>query len=881
MIRLLVIIEALALLAGTWYLWRRSRSSPPGRARDFAVFVLALALHALVNLVGGVGIEGFQGTDAARSLNTAAAALLLVQVARTLLLYWAAYAWLRVVRPRLVRSWRGFFLLFCLVLVALAPGGSVAFGILMIIPVLRLGWTKRIHGWGRVAMVIALAGLTVALLTTYGVSVSGEGMGTLQTRIGGGDTLTEVEGELPGFAAAMVRLARPWEHAMSVLLVVLRLQVFLGLFQLLVIPVRLRGLSIKRRFTVTLAMYRFIPGTLALIFMVLIAYLAIGLHRASAVRSTFEDTLERGMHAADVLAGRPPATAFAAPEGLGRSARAFAVVRNLEWTTVESDSVDSEGWTGGMRAASVGTPDAVRERNLFAEVTVDSAAGVVAVGGRVYLRAARVARSGPGNGAVGAEVFVPVDSTYLMPIARDIQSDIHIEVSPRLFLGESQVTVVGEDAPGWTDSTFAVSARLSPESGGGGWRDHRFYLARTFLPVGNWLAAPGGDEPIGAIQLQLHTTPVMLYDSLTGSEFAITSQVFALVILVLIALLFIVVELSAVRTGRSIVQGIVSDVKTLTVAARKFGEGDLSQRVDLPGKDEMGQLAATFNSMAENIEQHQEVLREKERLEADLALARDIQQRMLPQSPPVIPGLDVAGLSIPSREVGGDLFYFLPVEGGRLGLTIGDVSGKSVPAALLMSNVLAALKSEARIVEAEDEILVHLNRLIVEQVEPGRFVTFFYGVVDPGKGSLRYACAGHNPPLLMRGNGETAWLEEAGVPLGVVDDSTYVPAEVTLDPGDVLVLYSDGVTEAQRISAAPGEDGEGDDDGAPAPATRTEFFDEERLAAAVREARHRSATAIVSHVMDAIRAFTGGAEQSDDVTLVVVRMTGPVEPPLK
>ena len=132
-----------------------------------------------------------------------------------------------------------------------------------------------------------------------------------------------------------------------------------------------------------------------------------------------------------------------------------------------------------------------------------------------------------------------------------------------------------------------------------------------------------------------------------------------------------------------IIQGIVSDVKELSVSAKKFGEGDLKHRVALSGTDEMGQLASTFNTMASNIEKHQEVLIEKERLEADLALARDIQQRMLPQTAPVIPGLDVAGLSIPSREVGGDLFYFLPVANGRLGLTIGDVSGKSVPAALL------------------------------------------------------------------------------------------------------------------------------------------------------------------------------------------------------
>jgi len=260
------------------------------------------------------------------------------------------------------------------------------------------------------------------------------------------------------------------------------------------------------------------------------------------------------------------------------------------------------------------------------------------------------------------------------------------------------------------------------------------------------------------------------------------------------------------------------------------------------------------------------VLLEKERLEADLALARDIQQRMLPQSPPSIPGLDVAGLSIPSREVGGDLFYFLPLANGRLGLTIGDVSGKSVPAALLMSNVLAALKSEARIVDNEDEILNHLNRLIAEQVDLEQFVTFFYGVVNPAAQTLRYACAGHNPPLVMRPSGEAEWLKEAGRPLGIFAESTYKPVEAALQPGDVLVLYSDGVTEAVRATEAPQED---DDSSPPG---ESEFFDEDRLETAVRDARDKSATEIISYIMDAIRTFTEGAEQSDDLTIVVVRV---------
>ncbi|MCK4773667.1 MAG: SpoIIE family protein phosphatase, partial [Candidatus Krumholzibacteria bacterium] len=456
----------------------------------------------------------------------------------------------------------------------------------------------------------------------------------------------------------------------------------------------------------------------------------------------------------------------------------------------------------------------------------------------------------------------PVDTLYVARIANKIQSDVRIDVSPSIHItsGSGVSIDMGDEEDqadsetSWADSVFTVAAPFVRDSEHDDFWERTFYLSRAFIPMGNWLVSLKENVRVGAVQLILSTSPRGLFESLTGSARSVAAQAFAIFILGTIGLLFLVVELSAVRTGRGIIKGIVTDVKGLSLAAKKFGEGDLQHRVELSGKDEMGQLASTFNTMAANIEKHQEVLLEKERLEADLALARDIQQRMLPQSPPSIPGLDVAGLSIPSREVGGDLFYFLPLADGRLGLTIGDVSGKSVPAALLMSNVLAALKSEARIVDNEDEILNHLNRLIAEQVDLEQFVTFFYGVVNPAARTLRYACAGHNPPLLMRHSGAAEWLKEAGKPLGIFAESTYEPVEAALEPDDVLVLYSDGVTEAARATEKPA----GDDE----PPGESEFFDEHRLETAVRDVRDKSATEIIGHVMDTIRGFTAGAEQS-------------------
>ncbi len=876
------ILGSLALIVAAFLLWRRTRVAEPHRGRNLVFVILALGLQFGLFLLAESIIDGFQGGDNPTEPTTPVVlGIGAIQILRTLLLAWAVRSWLLAVRPRLARSWRGVLILLCLIATTFVPDFTVVFAILLVLPLWRLKWTAGVHGWGRVGLVILLGLLAFFLFRQPDIATpDGE---LVQAVFDDDRSLTPLQVDLPQSAAALVYLLRPWSHAIRVMLVLLHVQVIIGFLHLLLAPVRLRGLSLKRRFTVAFAMYRLIPGTLALIFMVLIVYMGIGLHRASVARQTFERTLDEGMRTVEILLSSLPATPDLgdlqpAMRSTDRweahpSDRVFAVIRQLEWTTIKRDTASAaeagvEQWVTRSLVSSDETPEAILGSNFFADIPGDSAIGLMQTDGSLYLRAARVHHA-DGRGT-GAEVFVVVDSLYIARIADKIQSDVRIDVSPNIHITSGSglsIELSDEEDPAdiemsWADSAFTVAAPFEGDLKHDSLWERTYYLARTYIPMGNWLVPLEKNVRIGAVQLKLSTSPRGLFESLTNSTISIASQAFAIFVFLTIGLLFLIVELSAVRTGRGIIKGIVTDVKGLSEAAKKFGEGDLRHRVALSGKDEMGQLASTFNTMAANIEKHQEVLLEKERLEADLALARDIQQRMLPQSPPSIPGLDVAGLSIPSREVGGDLFYFLPLSNGRLGLTIGDVSGKSVPAALLMSNVLAALKSEARIVDNEDEILNHLNRLIAEQVDLEQFVTFFYGVVDPTNRTLRYACAGHNPPLLMRHSGDAEWLTEAGKPLGIFAESTYEPVEAALEPGDVLVLYSDGVTEAARATEKTADDDE--------PPGETEFFDEHRLESAVRDVRDKSATEIISHIMDAVRTFTAGAEQSDDLTIVVV-----------
>jgi serine phosphatase RsbU (regulator of sigma subunit) len=813
--------------------------------------------------------------EVSNRLTSAAWGLWAIQLARAALLIAALAAWLRIVKPRLARSWRGVLLAIALIIIALLPEVPFVGSLLIAVVLLRLKWTGTVFGWRRLVAFVS----TLILVVLVHVHVDfGDPYGDtadFHVNISDDPMINVLGDDLPETAARIARLTQPWDTVIRVGHRLVGWQLLIACLQFLVFPIRLRGISLKRRFTVTMILYRVIPGLLGFAAVVLGIYFGFGLHKTRVAQEAFAATLDRNLHAAGQIVGAATDAGWPGPAGddairaaftdarrwTPRGETTYFVLKSVGLTSGTADSTAAaavEVDTVLSAVASPGTPERFLRTDLYRAGAVDSVSGLAVADTVLYLVAARAARSS--GRAVVAEVYSQLDAVYLRRIADLVHTDVRFRAIPNMFIGESQVTVGGEDQ--WADSSFVVEARdpsaAAEETDGAGlWRGTRF-LARAYVPISDWGAPLEGVS--GAAELTLRVSPERLLSGIVSNKLIFSSNAIAVLIFLTILVLFLIAEYSAARTGRSIIRGILDDVKGLAEAARRFGEGDLSHRIEVRGKDELGSLSDSFNTMAENIEENQELLLEKERLEADLALARDIQQRMLPQSSPVLPGLDVAGISLPSREVGGDLFYFLPVSRGRLGLTIGDVSGKSVPAALLMSNVLAALKTEARLVDNEDEILTHLNRLIVEQVEPGRFVTFFYGVVDRAQMRLSYACAGHNPPLVVKTDGSTNWLREAGLPLGVLPENTYVPAEVPLEAGDVLVLYSDGVTEAERpISGAA----EGDE---------PEFFDDRRLEESVRNARDRSASETVQAVVDAVREFTGGAELSDDLTLVVVKI---------
>jgi serine phosphatase RsbU (regulator of sigma subunit) len=245
-------------------------------------------------------------------------------------------------------------------------------------------------------------------------------------------------------------------------------------------------------------------------------------------------------------------------------------------------------------------------------------------------------------------------------------------------------------------------------------------------------------------------------------------------------------------------------------------------------------------------------LLDRRRLEKELAIAREIQASFLPKRAPDVPGFDLAGATQPHDEVGGDYFDFIRVSDSRLGIAIADVSGKGIPAALIMAGFRMSLLAEIRNEFTMRAVMRKVNSLLHESTERDKFVTLFYGVLDWKNRSLSFSNAGHNPPLLLRADGRVQYLLEGGVALGVLPDARYEERPVALQPGDVLLLYTDGVSEAESPTG--------------------EQFGTRRLEQCLKRVAGGTAHEILKGVVDEVTAYAGEHGVSDDLTLVVVKV---------
>jgi sigma-B regulation protein RsbU (phosphoserine phosphatase) len=252
----------------------------------------------------------------------------------------------------------------------------------------------------------------------------------------------------------------------------------------------------------------------------------------------------------------------------------------------------------------------------------------------------------------------------------------------------------------------------------------------------------------------------------------------------------------------------------------------------------------------ENARLHLEAL-EKERLEREMQLAAEIQRQILPKGAPQVPGYQVAGWYRPARQVGGDYYDLFHLGPGRLGVVLGDVSGKGIPAALLVSTLHSALRLLLEGACFGPELFERLNRHILESSIASKFITMTLGELDLASGTFSYLNAGHNPGFLVRRRGPVEELGAGGVPLGLLPGSVYQPGTVTFEPGDLLCIYSDGITEATSPT--------------------DEEFGNDRLIGLLRLYADRPLQELIDAIPEAVTRFAQGLPQGDDQTLVLVR----------
>jgi sigma-B regulation protein RsbU (phosphoserine phosphatase) len=305
--------------------------------------------------------------------------------------------------------------------------------------------------------------------------------------------------------------------------------------------------------------------------------------------------------------------------------------------------------------------------------------------------------------------------------------------------------------------------------------------------------------------------------------------------------------------------GIAEPVQTLADEAAEIGRGNLDREIDVEARGEVGVLADAFREMQDDLKAHIAELRrmtaENERLETEIRVAAEVQAWMLPRELPQLPGAGVFALTRPAREIGGDFYDFHGYADGRLGLVIGDSSGKGLPAALYAAQSLSVIRALAGLNAGICEVLAGANHVLLSSGETGgMFSTVFYGVFEPSSRRLAFANAGHCRPILLRSGRRPVFLEyEHTRPVGLVEQFAPIEQEIVLEPEDRLVFYSDGVTDARNV----GE----------------EMFGHQRLLACLAEDLRGDPCGIAEHVSQVVSDFATAAEQADDITVLVLEAT--------
>ncbi|MBT9332783.1 PP2C family protein-serine/threonine phosphatase [Paracidobacterium acidisoli] len=445
---------------------------------------------------------------------------------------------------------------------------------------------------------------------------------------------------------------------------------------------------------------------------------------------------------------------------------------------------------------------------------------------------------------------------------------IRLEMNP-VGKGENGVTVNGRELESAVRRTAIVGGTLPP-------REHFYDIPVTFyapLMTEDWVTGKQHQT-----YTHVSSRPSLLYLRLFNTSLRVA--VFVREALIAIAVVFGLLELLAFLAAMRLNRTITRSIHDLYHGTLSIDSGDFGYRIQVKRNDQLAALSQSFNSMAISLERLLEEQREKERMQNELAIAQEVQANLFPRGHIALPMLELHGICVPARTVSGDYYDFLLFGESGLGLALGDISGKGISAALLMATLHSAVRAyrfagEELILDGtaamaipsqqqqgEEElecgeffeepakILGLLNRHLYRSTQPEKYATLFLGHYDGLRRRLIYSTGGQLPPLLLRADDSVTRLDSGGTVVGLIDNVSYEQGTVQLATGDILVAYSDGVTEPEN------DFGE---------------FGEERLMEVIRQHRHMPLETISEQVMQSLRSWIGDQEQPDDITLVLAR----------
>ncbi len=375
------------------------------------------------------------------------------------------------------------------------------------------------------------------------------------------------------------------------------------------------------------------------------------------------------------------------------------------------------------------------------------------------------------------------------------------------------------------------------------------------LQISSWDSPTDQTTALLVVTARMSTVLGIIFEQRAGQR--ITLNDLATTFFIAVIALFLFIEIASLRAGVKLSRTITGSVHELYQGTQHIKEGDFSYRILVKGDDQLAELGSSFNTMTENLGRLIVVAKEKERLQSELEIAREVQNQLFPRDVPSSKTLELKGVCKPARVVSGDYYDFMAMPGSELAFAIGDVAGKGISAALLMATIQSTMRTQLSATNGATpmhfsaaRLVAQLNRQLFASTTPEKYATFFFAIYDEARHALTYTNAGHLPPILVRNGGFTN-LDPTGTVVGAFPFAKYEERTVELENGDIVVAYTDGIVEPENPYG--------------------EMFGENRMKDLVLRYAYAGSSEIIARIMEAVVQWTGSSELQDDMTMVVVR----------